>query len=91
MSVTILACTDDLMERSIMVRHWILIARELLRSHGNLFSFAAIMHGLLVEPVRQLLFNLNFVALFKLCITVDYWINRGLLDYHTIRSWRHMF
>jgi len=50
-SVTILACTDDLMERSQMVKQWILIAKDLLRIHGNLLSFAAIMHGLVVHPV----------------------------------------
>ncbi|XP_067948561.1 SH2 domain-containing protein 3C-like [Watersipora subatra] len=60
-SVTILACTDDLMERSQMVKHWILIARELLRSHGNMFSFAAIMHGLLAFPVDRLKMTWNIL------------------------------
>jgi len=50
-AVTILACTDDLVERSQMLKQWILIASELLRNHGNLFSFMAIVDGLLQPSV----------------------------------------
>lgn len=61
-SVTVLACTDDLLERSQMLKQWIMIAKELLRTQGNLFSFGAIMHGLCSSSVSfSFLYSLLFI------------------------------